>query len=186
MPSFSFCSLGLRTWWKIFLFLNIPRGMADWIWLLGYQATLFVLIWVPKCTMPMVCVNSSADVDFCDSLLYLGHMQGCGINQNSVLILEHTVIFFLIGPAIYSYASFLSVRCALFCLVVSKRCTYDKFANNCYLIPIISIKPIQGSRRSYIFLRPIDTFERKSSQLLGTSICVFVFLIRAVIFFIHV
>lgn len=57
----------------------------------------------------MVCESSSADVDFCDSLL--GHMQDCGINQNSLLILDDVVwVVFLAGPVIYSYASFLSVR----------------------------------------------------------------------------
>lgn len=32
-------------------------------------------------------------------------MQGCSINQNSALILEHNVIFFLMGPVIYFCAS---------------------------------------------------------------------------------
>lgn len=50
--------------------------------------------------MPMVCDNSSADVDFCDSLL--GYMQDHGINQNSLLIRDHVVRFFfqLVLPSV--------------------------------------------------------------------------------------
>lgn len=73
--------------------------------------------------MLMVCESISEDVDFCDFLLFLGHMQDCGINQNFENLSYSTLlVFFCILPVIYSYASPLILMCVFFCVVVTKQC----------------------------------------------------------------